>query len=89
MHYLVPLAYFLEKLSLLIASSSISFDVTHISGKASDVADQLSRWDVSGDIPFQLNPSDRISLSLSELWLLERRPCLCPPNAWIAWSLPS
>lgn len=85
----IPLAYFLEKLSLLIASSSISFDVTHIPGKANDVADQLSRWDDSGDIPFQLNPSDRILLSLSELWMLERRPCLCPPNAWIPWSLPS
>ena len=60
----IPLAHFLEKLSLLIASSSISFDVTHIPGKANDVADQLSRWDDSGDIPFQLNSSDRISLSI-------------------------
>ena len=85
----MPLALFLERLSLLVASSSISFDVSHIPGKANDVADALSRWDGQNDPPHELRSNDRVALSLPAIWNIDLRPRLFPPHATIPWSLPS
>ena len=43
----MPLALFLEKLSLLISKSSVEVSTSHIAGHDNDVADKLSRWDGS------------------------------------------
>ena len=58
----MPLALFLEKLSLLAAQSGITFDVSHIAGKSNVLADAPSRWSGEGDIPGNLLPHDRIFL---------------------------
>ena len=85
----MPLALFLEKLSLLVSSSSIEVAVSHIAGISNDLADALSRWDGLGDPPHHCAPSDKFHLSLPELWEPYRAPQLCPPDAWLPWSLPS
>ena len=51
----MPLALFLERLSILISSSTVEVNVNHIAGKANEVADALSRWDQQGDPPFQFS----------------------------------
>ena len=84
----MPLALFLEKLSLLVASSSISFDVSHVPGKPNEVADALSRWDGFNSPPHDLRSNDRIMLSLPAIWNIDLRPKLFPSDATIPWSLP-
>ncbi len=84
----LPLALFLEKLSILLAMSSMAFDVTHIPGKDSIIADSLSRWNGLGDPPCSLQLSDRFELNLQQLWHLDFHPRLCPRDAWIPWSIP-
>lgn len=85
----MPLALFLEKLSLLISKSSVEVSTSHIAGHDNDIADKLSRWDGSNPIPFNLNASDRVSFSLQDLWLNQSHPRLVPPDVWIPWSFPS
>ena len=85
----MPLALFLEKLSLLVASSGITFDVSHIPGKSNDIADALSRWDGFSNPPHGLKASDRFDLSLPAIWNIDLRPRLFPPHATIPWSFPS
>ena len=84
----VPLALFLEKLCLLIASSHTEVQVGHIPGKDNEYADALSRWDNLGSPPHNFLPSDRFQLQLSDLWNLDRQPQLFPANTWIPWQLP-
>lgn len=85
----LPLALFLEKLSILLAMSGMAFDVTHIPGRDNTIADALSRWNGIGDPPCSLKLEDRFDLNLRMLWQLEFHPQLCPSHAWIPWSLPS
>ncbi len=85
----MPLALFLEKLSLLVASSGITFDVSHIPGKSNEVADALSCWDGQNSPPHDLRSNDRVILSLQAIWNIDLRPHLFPPHATIPWSLPS
>ena len=85
----MPLALFLEKFSLLAASSGISFDVSHIAGKSNILADALSRWNGDGDIPGNLLPHDRIHLTLDDLWSQQLRPQLLPIGVQIPWQFPS
>ena len=84
----LPLALFLEKLSILLAISGMAFDVTHIPGKDNAIADSLSRWNGLGDLPCSLQLCDRFELSLPQLWHLEFHPRLCPSDAWIPWKVP-
>ena len=84
----MPLALFLEKLSILISTSSIDVDVHHIAGKSNDLADVLSRWDQTNDPPLGCLQSDRFHLSLSDIWSIKRSARLCPADAWIPWSIP-
>ena len=85
----MPLALFLEKLSLLVASSGITFDVSHIPGKSNDVADALSHWDAQHDPPHGLRSNDRVSLCLLAIWRIDLRPRLFPPHATIPGSFSS
>ena len=84
----LPLALFLEKLSILLAISGMAFDVTHIPGKDNIIADSLSRWNGIGDPPCSLHLNDRFDLSLPQIWKLDFHPRLCPSDAWIPWSVP-
>jgi hypothetical protein len=57
------LALFLERLSILISSSTVEVDVSHIAGKSSDVADALSQWDHKGDPPCNCLLADRFPIT--------------------------
>ena len=85
----MPIALFLEKLSLLIASSHVDVEVSHIAGHSNDHADALSRWDGIGDPPHHFMHHDRFHLSLPQLWNLERHPTLHPPDTHLPWTLPT
>ena len=86
----MPIALLLEKLSLLISSSSIEVDVSHIPGHDNDFADALlSRWDGLGEPPHHVILHDRHQLSLRQLWNLEYRPRLMPPDTQIPWKFPT
>ena len=84
----MPLALYLEKLCLLIASSHTEVQVNHIPGKDNEYADSLSRWNDEGAPPHNFLPSDRFRISLADIWNLDRHPKLFPENTWIPWSLP-
>ena len=79
----LPLALFLEKLCLLIATSHVE-----VEGKDNTYADALSRWTGAGDPPCQFLLKDRFELQLPTLWNLDRQPKLVPASAWIPWKLP-
>ena len=82
----MPIALFLEKLSLLISSSCIEVDVSHIPGHNNDCADALSRWDGVGQPPHHFLLHDRYPLTLSQLWNLDTRPQLFPPDTQLPWQ---
>ena len=84
----MPIALFLEKLSLLISSSSIEVDVSHIPGHDNELADALSRWDGLGQPPHHFLLHDRFNLSLTQLWNLETSARLYPPDTYIPWHFP-
>ena len=84
----MPLALFVEKLSLLISSTGVDVDTSHIAGHDNDIADKLSRWSGAGAPPVLMIPSDRFSLSLQDLWIERSGPKLVPSDAWIPWQLP-
>ena len=85
----MPIALFLEKLSLLISSSCIEVDVSHIPGHNNDWADALSRWDGAGQPPHHFLLHDRYPLTLSQLWNLDARPRLFPPDTQLPWQFPT
>ena len=84
----MPLALFTEKLSILISSTGIDVDTSHIAGHNNDLADKLSRWDGQGIPPCDMHISDRVSFKLSTLWFIHSGPKLFPPNVRIPWKLP-
>jgi len=83
----MPIALFLEKLSLLISSSSLEVDVSHIPGHGNTFADALSRWNGEGLPPHHFLPHDRFPLTLEAFWNLEQRPKLFPPNTRLPWKV--
>ena len=85
----MPLALFLEKLSMLVSVSNMEIDISHIPGHANDYADALSRWNGLGDPPHHFLLHDRFPLTLQELWHLETHPKLYPPDTHIPWKLPT
>ena len=76
----MPLALFVEKLSLLVSSSGITVDTSHISGQNNELADKLSRWRGDGGPPCQMLLADRVTISLQQLWTSRRGPKLFPKN---------
>ena len=83
-----PLCFFLERLCLLSAQTNMEIDVGHIPGHDNVVADQLSRWDDTSPIPCGMVASNRVRMSIHELWTAHQSPILIPPNCHIPWSLP-
>jgi hypothetical protein len=84
-----PLAIFLERMCLISAMLGMEIDVSHIPGSQNILADDLSRWDQSGTPPHDFQLTDRIRISLSDLWNIRRSPTLVPMHANIPWPLPS
>ena len=64
----MPIACLLENLSLLISSSFIEVDVTHIPCHDNDLADALRRWDGTDQPPHHFLMHDRFHLTLAQLW---------------------
>ena len=64
-----PQCLFVEKLCLLSATFSMELDIQHIAGKLNDEADALSRWSGVDAIPFSFQESDRLRISLADLWI--------------------
>ena len=85
----MPTALFLEKISLLVSSSSIEVDVSHIPGHDNNFADALSRWDRVRQPPHHFLLHDRYQFSLRQLWNLEYRPRLMPPDIQPPWKFPT
>eukprot|EP00438_Fugacium_kawagutii_P005241 Skav220659 [mRNA] locus=scaffold2604:21832:27884:+ [translate_table: standard] len=85
----MPLALFVEKISLLSALSGCELEVSHIAGYHNDIADSLSRWNQEGEPPCQMRPSSRFSFSLADLWHIRQSPRLCPASVAIPWKFPS
>ena len=85
----MPLALFTEKLSILISSTGVDVDTSHIAGERNELADKLSRWDGSNEPPCHMLVQDRVHFSLQQLWSKDSGPQLFPPTAWIPWQLPS
>ena len=83
-----PLAIFLERMCLISAMLGMEIDVSHIPGSQNILADDLSRWDQSGNPPHDFQSTDRIRISLSDLWNIRRSPTLVPAHANIPWTLP-
>ena len=84
----MPIALFLEKLSLLISSSSLEVDVTHIPGHDNVFADSLSRWNGEGSPPHHFLHHDRFPLTLHQLWNLDHHPKVFPVNTQLPWKRP-
>ena len=85
----MPLELFTEKLSILISSTGVDVDTSHIAGENNDLADKLSRWDGNHDPPCQMLVQDRFRFNLAQLWAVQPGPKLFPATAWIPWSLPT
>ena len=84
-----PQCLFVEKLCLLSATFSMELDIQHIAGKYNDEADALSRWSQDDSIPCGFQPSDRVRISLSDLWIPVTQPRLYPADAFLLWKLPT
>jgi len=84
-----PQCLFMEKLCLLPATFSMELDIQHIAGKLNDEADALSRWSGVDAIPFSSQESDRVRISLSDLWIPRFAPQKFPSDAFLLWQLPS
>lgn len=83
-----PLCFFIEKLCLISVQTGIEIDVSHIPGHDNYIADDLSRWNPSDTIPHKFLASERIRLSLPDLWVKPKRPSFTPTNLTVPWSLP-
>ena len=83
-----PQCWFLEKLCLLSTMSGMEMDVSHIAGPINIEADGLSRWDGNDAPPHNFRASDRIRISLSDLWIQSQVPRTFPSDAYILWRLP-
>ena len=82
-----PLCLFVEILTCLASTTGIELHVSHIPG-ADNIADDLSRWDFSNFIPHDFQQSERIHLSLRQLWHCSPSPTLHPPDSKLLWKLP-
>ena len=69
-------------------TTGIELDVSHIPGADNIIADDLSRWDFSDIIPHDFHQSERIHLSLRQLWHCSPSPTLHPPDSKLLWKLP-
>ena len=68
--------------------SGMEMDVNHIAGPINIEADGLSRWDGTESPPHNFRASDRIRISLSDLWIQSVVPRTFPSDAYLFWHLP-
>ena len=85
----IPLAFFLEKSCIIVTTTGIRLDVSHISGKANDIADAISRWNFDEAPPHGLELNLRCRLPLRDLWLGRSSVSLFPHHASLSWLLPT
>ena len=83
------LRFFLEKIGQLSSSLNVDMDTSHISGVDNVIADLLSRWDFESPLPTGFTPSNRVRLTLSELWMIKSSLRVVPQNLQLLWSLPT
>ena len=83
----LPLALFLERLTLLAAVHRCTLDVSHISGERNTKADALSR-PTEYPLPQDCLPSQRLRLDLRALWLPRPHIAVFPSDASLPWPLP-
>ena len=83
-----PLCFFVEKLCLLSATTGMEIDVSHIPGHDNAIADDLSRWSDENPIPHSFVQSDRVRISLPDLWRNPLKPSFIPHDLNVPWSLP-
>jgi hypothetical protein len=84
-----PLCFFLEKIGQLSSYLNVDMDTSHISGIDNSIADLLSRWDFSSPLPPGFTPSNRINLTLTDLWMIKSSLRVVPPDLQLLWSLPN
>ena len=83
------LRFFLEKIGQLSSSLNVDMDTSHISGVDNVIADLLSRWDFKSTLPTGFTPSNRVRLTLSELWMIKSSLRVVPQNLQLLWALPT
>ena len=83
-----PLCFFVERLCLLTATVHAHLDVTHIPGYANELADTLSRMDLTQDLPEGIRASDRIRIPLPDIWFPKREATVFPKGSTVQWPLP-
>ena len=85
----LPLALFWEKLCITATTTGIQLDVSHISGKANELADAISRWNFNDAPPPGVDLAHRIRFALGDLWLGCPSASVFPSHTSLSWSLPS
>ena len=83
-----PLRVFAHRLALFSCFSGLELDTSHISGPRNELADWLSRWNGSNDLPFGILPQFRVRLDLRQLWFREHCISFCPASLEVEWTLP-
>ena len=84
----LPLALFLERLTLLAAVHRCSLDVSHIPREKNTKADALSRPE-EYTLPADCLLQQRLRLDLHSLWLPRPHIAVFPPGAPLRWGLPA
>ena len=64
----MPLALFAQRLATLAWQSAVTLDASHIAGEHNKLADLLSRWDGSSQLPDEILPEFRLRCPLAFLW---------------------
>ena len=81
-----PLAFFLERISLVAAVHRVSLDVSHIPGEANDKANALSR-PAEYSLPLDCFPHERIRIALQDLWLPTPSISVSPSSVTLPWKV--
>jgi len=83
-----PLCFFVEKLCLLSSAVHAHLDVSHIPGYANELADMISRMNLEEPLPPILQASDRIRISLDQIWHPTKAVSIFPKGSTVSWPLP-
>ena len=63
-------------------------DVSHIPGYANELADMISRMNLEEPLPPSLQASDRIRISLDQIWHPTKAVSIFPKGSTVSWPLP-
>ena len=81
-----PLAFFLERISLVAAVHRVSLDVSHIPGEANEKADALSR-PAEYSLLLDCFRHERIRIDLQDLWLPTPSISVSPSSVTLPWKV--